>query len=46
MTRDLPPQACDALRTHLQGFEKQFDELIGCWWTRAPLPIALMAPAS
>jgi Ni,Fe-hydrogenase III large subunit/Ni,Fe-hydrogenase III component G len=29
VTRDLPPQACDALRTHLQGFEKQFDGLIG-----------------
>jgi Ni,Fe-hydrogenase III large subunit/Ni,Fe-hydrogenase III component G len=29
VTCDLPPQACDALRTHLQGFEKQFDGLIG-----------------
>jgi Ni,Fe-hydrogenase III large subunit/Ni,Fe-hydrogenase III component G len=29
VTRDLPPQACDALRRHLQGFEKQFDGLIG-----------------
>jgi Ni,Fe-hydrogenase III large subunit/Ni,Fe-hydrogenase III component G len=28
VTRDLPPPACDALRTHLHGFEKQFDELI------------------
>jgi Ni,Fe-hydrogenase III large subunit/Ni,Fe-hydrogenase III component G len=29
VTRDLPPQACEALRRHLQGFEKQFDGLIG-----------------
>ena len=28
VTRDLPPPACDALCAHLQGFEKQFDELI------------------
>jgi Ni,Fe-hydrogenase III large subunit/Ni,Fe-hydrogenase III component G len=28
VTRDLPPQACDALRAHLQGFEKQFEDLI------------------
>jgi Ni,Fe-hydrogenase III large subunit/Ni,Fe-hydrogenase III component G len=28
VNRDLPSQACDALRTHLQKFEKQFDELI------------------
>lgn len=28
VTRDLPPEACDALRAHLQRFEKQFDELI------------------
>ena len=25
VTRDLPPHACDALRAHLHGFEKQFD---------------------
>ena len=29
VARDLPPPACDALRTHLHRFEKQFDELIG-----------------
>ena len=28
VTRDLPPESCDALRAHLHGFEKQFDELI------------------
>jgi Ni,Fe-hydrogenase III large subunit/Ni,Fe-hydrogenase III component G len=28
VTRDLPPAGCDALRTHLDGFEKQFDDLI------------------
>ena len=28
VTRDLPPPACDALRTHLDGFEKQFADLI------------------
>jgi Ni,Fe-hydrogenase III large subunit len=28
VTRDLPPPGCDALRTHLEGFEKQFDDLI------------------
>lgn len=26
--RDLTEQACDALRTHLHGFEQQFDELV------------------
>ncbi len=28
VTRDLPPQSCAALRAHLHGFEKQFDDLI------------------
>ena len=28
VTRDLRPPGCDALRTHLDGFEKQFDDLI------------------
>ena len=28
VTRDLPPQGCDALRTHLHAFEKEFDDLI------------------
>jgi len=28
VTRDLPPQACDALRAYLHEFEKRFDELI------------------
>jgi Ni,Fe-hydrogenase III large subunit len=28
VARDLPPQACDALRAHLRGFETQFDELV------------------
>ena len=28
VTRDLPPPGCDSLRTHLAGFEKQFDDLI------------------
>ena len=26
--RDLPPQACDVLRSHLRGYEKEFDDLI------------------
>ncbi|MEO8501278.1 MAG: NADH-quinone oxidoreductase subunit C [Vicinamibacteria bacterium] len=28
VARDLPAEACDALRAHLKGFEKDFDELI------------------
>jgi Ni,Fe-hydrogenase III large subunit/Ni,Fe-hydrogenase III component G len=28
VTRDLPAQACDALRAHLQGFGREFGELI------------------